>query len=429
LAGRSDFKAPQSPHLLKMGCTQTKAAAPQAYAETSTATEQPSTELPTLLSRTRNGVKQVGKGATGAVTAVGSGAVGAVSAVGNGAKGAVTAVGNGVQQVGSGAVGAACKAGSGAAGAVKRAGKGLVSLTGTGSASQEGLAVEEPSWYERLCALDLINLCCCQAAMDGNLLGTLVKRVLENFDSSMLGVDVQVGDLVLDPSTGRVEVQGLTVANPEGYHSEHLLHADRVVLDIDMQKLLYSFGKEIDVEEMIFDGVDVIYEKGLRSSNLNDLLKKLSETASDKEEQEQEKKKAEGDVKLVLHTVLAQNIGAKLATTLTRGHGLRLEVGDLSYQDFDTEMGAGRGMMDIVRVLIMTLLKSVLATVLGKENTKMITGAANGAKDGMKSAASGSTERLKIGCSKIFSRKGSSTDELLSADPSASLASTAEPSQ
>lgn len=175
--------------------------------------------------------------------------------------------------------------------------------------------------------------------------------------------------------------------------------------------------------------MDVIYEKGLRSSNLNDLLKKLSETASDKEEQEQEKKKAEGDVKLVLHTVLAQNIGAKLATTLTRGHGLRLEVGDLSYQDFDTEMGAGRGMMDIVRVLIMTLLKSVLATVLGKENTKMISGAANGAKDGMKSAASGSTERLKIGCSKIFSRKGSSTDELLSADPSASLASTAEPSQ
>jgi len=286
--------------------------------------------------------------------------------------------------------------------------------------------------FERLCALDLFNLCCCQGPADGNLLGTLVKRVLENFDSSMLGVEVQVGDLVLDPSTGRVEVQGLTVANPEGYYSEHLLHADRVVLDIDMQKLLYSFGKEIDVQEMVFDGVDVIYEKGLVSSNLNDLLKKLSETASDNEELEQEKKKkkAENDIKLVLHTVLAQNIGAKLATKLTRGHGLRLEVGDLSYQDFDTEMGAGRGMMDIIRVLIMTLIKSVLATVLGKENTKMITGGANGAKDGFKSAASGSTERLKIGCSKIFSRKGSSTDELSSSEePSASLASTAEPLQ
>jgi len=76
-------------------------------------------------------------------------------------------------------------------------------------------------------------------------------------------------------------------------------------------------------------------------------------------------------------------------------------------------MGAGRGMMDIIRVLIMTLIKSVLATVLGKENTKAISGAANGAKHGLKSACQGSTEKLKMGCSKVW-KKASSSDELTS---------------
>jgi len=243
--------------------------------------------------------------------------------------------------------------------------------------------------------------CCCQPSTDGNMLGSMVKSILANFDSSTLGVKVELGALSIDPSTGRIEVEGLTVGNPEGWSSEYLLHADRVIVDVEMEKLLYSFGKELHMEELIFDGVDVIYEKGLTTSNLNDLLKKLESDSGSAKAADQDKA---SDVKLVLHTILAQNIGAKLATKLTHGHGLRLEVGDLKYDDFDKEMGAGRGLMDIIRVLIMTLIKSVLATVLGKQNTKAIAGAANGVKDKFKSTGSGTVEVVKKGC---FSRQGS----------------------
>jgi len=403
-----------------MGCTQTKAAQPQAAA-----TAPADAELPTLLKKKRTGIVDVGKGITkgaagvvhgvgagvaSAASTVGHGAASAASTVGHGAVGAVTAVGHGAQQVGSGALGAAKQVGSGAAGIVHRAGTGLMSMTGSDASALQD-APKEQSWFERLCSLDPFA-CCCQGPTDGNLLGSLVKNILANFDSSTLGVKIEVGDLQLDPASGRVEVAGLTVHNPEGYHSEYLLHADRVVVDIDMQKLLYSFGKEVDIEEMVFDGVDVIYEKSLTTSNLQDLLKKLSDSEESQEAGQAQTQKE--DIKVVLHTVLAQNIGAKLATCLTRGHGLRLEVGNLSYQDFDKEMGAGRGMMDIIKTLIKTLIKSVLATVLGKENTKAISGAARGAKEGFKSAASGSTEVLKVGCSKIFSRKGTSTSEFSS---------------
>merc|ERR1712066_607313 len=68
-------------------------------------------------------------------------------------------------------------------------------------------------------------------------------------------------------------------------------------------------------------------------------------------------------------------------------------------------MGAGRGLIDIVRLLIMTLIKSVLATVVGKENTKAITGAAHGMKDNLKSMGHGTVEVVKKGG--CCSRQGS----------------------
>lgn len=103
----------------------------------------------------------------------------------------------------------------------------------------------------------------------------------------------------------------------------------------------------------------------------------------------------------MLHTVRAQSIGAKLATKLTQDHGLRLEVGDLKYDDFETEMGAGRGLIDIIRILVTTLVKSVLATVVGKGNTEAIACAANAVKDKLTSLERGSVEAARKGCSKI----------------------------
>lgn len=367
-----------------MGCVHAKAAAPvQAEA---------AAERPSLLRKTRTGIRNVGHG-------IKEGAVSTVTAVGHGTTSAVAAVGHGVHQVGDGAVGAICKVGEGAKGAATRIGNGLKgSSSSLPSEAEVGNEVEK-TWYEWLLSFDPLA-CCCQPPTEGNMLGSLVKSMVERFDSSVLGVEVELGSMSIDPATGRIEVDGLTVFNPEGWSSAYLLHADRVVVDVEMEKLLYSFGKELHLEELVLDGVDVIYEKGLTTSNLHDLLEMLETNSTSSAESQP----AQSDVKLVLHTILAQNIGAKLATKLTRGHGLRVEVGDLKYDDFDKEMGAGRGLIDIVRLLIMTLIKSVLATVLGKENTKAITGAAHGIKDNVKSMGHGTVEVVKKGC---FSRHGS----------------------
>ena len=48
---------------------------------------------------------------------------------------------------------------------------------------------------------------------------------------------------------------GLTIENPEGFSSEYLLKASKLMIDLDMQKLITSWGKTLEVEKAVYGGL------------------------------------------------------------------------------------------------------------------------------------------------------------------------------
>ena len=50
---------------------------------------------------------------------------------------------------------------------------------------------------------------------------------------------------------GGVSQDGLTILNPEGFNSEYLLKAGKMILDVDMKTLLTSRGKTLELEEAV----------------------------------------------------------------------------------------------------------------------------------------------------------------------------------
>ena len=48
---------------------------------------------------------------------------------------------------------------------------------------------------------------------------------------------------------------GLTIENPEGVSSEYLLKASKLMIDLDMQKLITSWGKTLEVEKAVYGGL------------------------------------------------------------------------------------------------------------------------------------------------------------------------------
>merc|ERR550537_429810 len=105
------------------------------------------------------------------------------------------------------------------------------------------------------------------------VIGIAVKLAIESADKMLLGVDVDVGAARLDLCRGFVNLADVIVHNPEGYKTPYLLSVGKVVLKLDTIKLAKSLGKLIEVQALILSKVDIIFEKGSTSSNVQDIVK------------------------------------------------------------------------------------------------------------------------------------------------------------
>lgn len=223
---------------------------------------------------------------------------------------------------------------------------------------------------------------CCDTGKD-NLLGLMVKNAIMSFDKGLLGVDVHVGSMRMVPRTWRLEIEDLVMDNPEGYKTEYLLKVSRLYLDIDASSILTSFGKKATVEELTCEGVDLNYEPRIGTSNLTEVkahLKSLREQEeTDKTKRAEVKKK--NRVEVILHRVALKGVRVKMNMLRVGGFGPLLRVSDIVYRDFSQEFKGRTAVMDIVRILLGTVLKSVLGTV-----TENVKGAGNLAINGAKSS-------------------------------------------
>jgi len=219
----------------------------------------------------------------------------------------------------------------------------------------------------------------CLAALvlcGGGLVAASVKAAIERLDRGILGVDVTIRGLTVNIRRGFVEIQGLVVANAEGYSADYLLNVDRAVADVDVLALVTSRLREITVQRIIFSNVDVIWEKsGLRHSNVKEVVdfihagreqraSQTGETAAVREVAPREPRRT-SNRKITLKRVLFQDIGVKMASHILHGAGMRLAIADIDYADFSVDHGSSVA-DDIASILLLSVLKTVVENTAGK---------------------------------------------------------------
>lgn len=205
------------------------------------------------------------------------------------------------------------------------------------------------------------------------VIGLAVKMAIEKADRTLLGVDVDVGACRLDLCAGFVNLADVVVHNPEGYKTPYLLSVGKVVVKLSVMKLVKSLGKLIEIDALILSSVDIIFEKSSTSSNAQDLVKHLQ---GDKKPTEEEKVKAEAEkegkkpgdydkpskpVEVILHRIDILEVGAKVASTYLGGRGIRVALGNIDYKDFQEQAGGKVEVPVVIKLILETLMKTVLA--------------------------------------------------------------------
>jgi len=91
-------------------------------------------------------------------------------------------------------------------------------------------------------------------------LGQVVIDEIHALDRRYLGVEVNIDECRANLLTGTLIFKGVTITNPRGYESDHIVTGEFLLVDISSWTFLRSWGEQIVVERFLLTEVDVMLE-------------------------------------------------------------------------------------------------------------------------------------------------------------------------
>eukprot|EP00927_Polykrikos_kofoidii_P040796 TRINITY_DN34807_c0_g1_i1.p1 TRINITY_DN34807_c0_g1~~TRINITY_DN34807_c0_g1_i1.p1 ORF type:complete len:981 (+),score=169.07 TRINITY_DN34807_c0_g1_i1:160-2943(+) len=220
------------------------------------------------------------------------------------------------------------------------------------------------------------------------IVGLAIKFGIESADEVLLGTTIEVAEAKLSIFEGYVNVNGLTVYNPpavvgeQPWRCEHLLRFNRILVKINLWRLISSFGGTFEITAVILDGLEVHVEKpSLRgTSNIGLLLAHLMETvgpteatpgkteaetnamAADSQASSPDDTSAAGsNINVDVHKVYVHDVSAWAIPPPLMGPTLAVTVAEIDFDDFSDQLKEKKGRVaaNIVTIVLKTILHSI----------------------------------------------------------------------
>ena len=255
------------------------------------------------------------------------------------------------------------------------------------------------------------------------LIDPIAKNALEKGAPLVLGTNVSVERIHIEPLNGRVEITNLIVDNPgESYSSEYAIKLGDIIADIDLNTVTKD---KIRIEEMFLKDVDVVYETNVINSNLQDILdnvKKL-DTAEKKEHQEDEAKgEKDEDKTLQVDLIELSSVGVTVqAKGAAAGLPIKVTIDPLTNLGTDEEGITPVGLtLRILGAIVTTAIKTAggsvgdAAAAISDAAADAVAGATSAAVDAGKEAVGGAVDAASGALKGLF---GGKKDDAAGAQP------------
>lgn len=243
------------------------------------------------------------------------------------------------------------------------------------------------------------------------LVDPIAKNVLEKGAPLILGTNVSVERIHIEPFNGRVEIRNLIVDNPkDSYSSDYAIKLGDIIADIDLATVTKD---KIRIEDMFLREVDVVYETNVINSNLQDILdnvKKLDTAEKEeKKEEEEEGKKEAKEKTLQVDRIELDNVGVTVqAKGAAAGLPIKVSMDPMTNLGADEEGITPVGLtLRILGAIVTTAIKTAggsvsdAAAAIGDATSAAVVGAtaaavdaANNAVNDAANAASGALKGL-----------------------------------
>lgn len=210
-------------------------------------------------------------------------------------------------------------------------------------------------------------------------LNDLVKGGVETVGPQLTRGEMRLAKANLSPFSGRAQLTGLFVGNPEGWKTESAIRVSDVTVVLDVKSALSDV---VVIESIHIAAPEITYEGGLAGSNIGKILENIESIAGGSEKASSS---APGSTKkFKVKDIQIQGAKVHLGAAGLGGKTLTLPLADLRLQNIGTD-GTGVTAAQLGRDILKPLLASV---------TKAAGEAATNVGGQLKDAAKGSTEQI-----------------------------------
>lgn len=197
-------------------------------------------------------------------------------------------------------------------------------------------------------------------------LNSIIKHGVETVGPLALGTEVKLKKVNISLFSGKGELKGIHIGNPEGFHTESSFELDEVRLALNVSSL---FSGKIIIDEIYIDAPEITYEKGVKGDNIKAILDNINDFAGTggggKTAKKTESKSEKGPSrKIQINNFIIKNGKVNMSTTALKGEKLSLALSDIHLKDIGSDK-EGASIADAVKEIFEALNTSIAGTVAG----------------------------------------------------------------
>lgn len=176
----------------------------------------------------------------------------------------------------------------------------------------------------------------------------IIESALEGAIKDTTGVNTDVEGLNFQPFAGDLTIKAITLKNPDGFSTPHLIKVQNLDLDFQLSNL---WQDQVDIESLTVNGLDLKVEQQIPDNNLVKVVDTL---------QEKDQPESSGNEKVVkIGRLSIRNIKASIKVSAIVDLEEDLDIDDIELTDVISKNAEGKLSVAIANAVTTALLEKI----------------------------------------------------------------------
>ena len=183
------------------------------------------------------------------------------------------------------------------------------------------------------------------------MIDKLTKQGIEKGGTYAMGVDTKLDSVSLGLLSGNMSMNGLSVANPEGFKSDHFLKLGDGGVQVTLGSLM---GDKVEVPSLKLNHIDIALEKDQGKANYEVILEHLAQVTGGEEPVED----TDEGKKFVIHELIITDVNVK--AEVIGGISVPIKIPEIRMTDIGTDSDKGVLLKDLSGIIVTAILATVV---------------------------------------------------------------------